>query len=76
MAEACAKLLAKGSKVAVTATARTRSWQYHNGNKRINIDFVADEIKFFTTKSQNNAGTPVTAHGLEELAADDELPFN
>ena len=76
IAEACAKYLAKGSKVAIAATARTRTWKDQNGSKRKNIDFVADEVRFFTPKNQNTPSYTVSSQELEELATDEELPFN
>lgn len=75
-AEACAKYLCKGSKVAITATARTRTWKDQNGSKRNSIDFIADEVKFFTPKNQSTPSYTVTPKELEELATDEELPFN
>ena len=76
IAEACAKYLAKGSKVAIVATAHTRTWKDQNGSKRKNIDFVADEVRFFTLKNQNTPSYTVSSQELEELATDEELPFN
>ena len=74
MAEACAEYLTKGSKVAVSAVVRVRSWQDKNKCKRISTEFVADEIKFFTISNNTNTAVPLSE--LEELATDGELPFD
>lgn len=75
MAEACATHLTKGSFIVVTATARTRTWEDRQGNKRCNIDFVADEIKFFTKKKQSNSNALSSSESLNESAQDEELPL-
>jgi len=74
IAEACAKYLAKGSKVAVRTVARTRSWEDRNKCKRTSTEFVADEIRFFTTNNCQNTAVPLSE--LEELPTDGELPFD
>ena len=75
MAEACATHLTKGSFIVVTAAARTRTWKDSQGNKRFNIDFIADEIKFLSMKKQSASNALSSSHNLTELAQDEELPF-
>lgn len=66
-AEVCGKYLAKGSKVAVSGSVQTRSYEAKDGSKRYVTEIVADEVEFLNTKKQENE--------YGEVIDDSELPF-
>lgn len=55
LAELCSKYLAKGRKVAVTGSIRTRTYEAKDGSKRTAWDIVADEVEFLTTQNQQSS---------------------
>lgn len=73
-AEACAKYLAKGRKVAVVGAIQTRTWEDNDGNKRYATEIIADEVEFLGggNESDQGAGKAEQAPALDQ---DDELPF-
>lgn len=52
-AEALAKHLRKGSKIAVDGKLRYRSWEAQDGSKRSTVEIVADDIEFMDPRPQN-----------------------
>lgn len=46
LAELCGRYLTKGSKVAVTGSIQTRTYEAQDGSKRSAFDIVADEVEF------------------------------
>ena len=81
-ADNCAKFLKKGSKIAVSGSIQTRSYDKQDGTRGFSIDIVADEVEFLNSR---NDGTPeggATVGGtnnapVSELQPidDDSLPF-
>lgn len=71
-AEACAKCLAKGRKVAVVGSLQNRTWEDANGNKHYATEIIADEVEFLTSHKAD--GAPEAAPGAP-ADVDDELPF-
>lgn len=54
-AEALAKHLRKGSKIAVDGKLRYRSWEAQDGSKRSTVEIVADDIEFMDPRPANGA---------------------
>ena len=57
-AEALAKHLRKGSKIAVDGKLRYRAWEAQDGSKRSTVEIVADDIEFMDPRPQNGAQSP------------------
>ena len=56
-ADALAKYLHKGTKVAVHGRLRYSSWE-RDGQKRSKLEVVADDIEFMSQRSQDSSGAP------------------
>ena len=71
-AEACAKYLAKGRKVAVAGSLQNRTWEDADSNKHYATEIIADEVEFLTSHKADGA-----QEAAQEAPADvdDELPF-
>lgn len=52
-AENCYKYLKKGSKVGISGSIQTRSYEAGDGTKRYATDIVAEEVEFLTSKSSS-----------------------
>ena len=57
LAELCGRYLTKGSKVAVTGSIQTRTYEAQDGSKRSAFDIVADEVEFLPSANRAN-GAP------------------
>ena len=55
-AENCAKHLKKGSKVGVSGSIQTRTYDDQNGVRRYVTEIVADEVQFLSTRNENGEG--------------------
>jgi len=57
-AEFVAKYFTKGSRIAITGSIQTRTWDDNSGNRRYITEVVADEVEFCESKRQdgNNQG--------------------
>ena len=84
-AEAIARYLAKGSKVAIEGKLRYSSWE-RDGQKRSKLEIVVDEIEFLSRSADAAPGAPggpATLHqaGSASPAApdvelyDEDIPF-
>lgn len=51
-AEAVARFVSKGSKVAIDGKLRYSSWETKDGQRRSKLEVVVDEIEFMTGKRQ------------------------
>ena len=56
-ASACGEFLSKGSKVAVTGSVRTRSWEDKDGNTRYTTEIKANKVEFLSTKGEGATST-------------------
>lgn len=82
LADNCAKFLHKGSKIGVSGSLQTRSYDDKNGDKRCVTEVVCDDVKFLLS-ANNEPPTPQQApqngskKSLSELKAqeDEGLPF-
>lgn len=58
LAELCGRYLTKGSKVAVTGSIQTRTYEAQDGSKRSAFDIVADEVEFLPSANRLTAPLP------------------
>ena len=83
-AETCARILKKGSRVAVSGSIQTGSYDAQDGSKRYTTEIVADEVNFLFTKADDSrdaqdlpevkAGRADDARPIQ-IEEDDDLPF-
>lgn len=73
-AENCHRFLKKGSKVAVSGSVQTRSYDDKDGNKRYVTEIIADDVEFINT-GKGDAG--VQGDPFMDMApvSGDDLPF-
>ena len=80
-ADNCAKFLKKGSKIAVSGSIQTRSYDKQDGTRGFSIDIVADEVEFLNSKNDGSeggatvGGTNNTTVSELQPVDDDNLPF-
>lgn len=78
-AEFAAKHLSKGRMVVVVGAITTRKWRDKDGNNRISVEIVADNIYFADSKPTEAADAPSDTapkiDGYKELEDDGDLPF-
>ena len=75
-AEFVSKYFTKGMQVAVTGAIQTRNWEDKNGQKRVSVEVVADEV-FFADSKRENAPRPAGNFGYDAppAAAPEAQPF-
>lgn len=71
-AENCSKFLRKGSKVAISGSIQTRTYDANDGSKRYVTEIVADEVQFLSTKGSADEIND-TIGDMKPI--DDTLPF-
>ena len=54
--ENCARFLTKGRPVAIDGRLEWREWQDQNGNKRQNVDIIADAVQFLGSRDDAAGG--------------------
>ena len=54
--ENCARFLAKGRPVAIDGRLEWREWEDQNGNKRQNVEIVADAVQFLGSRDDAMGG--------------------
>lgn len=83
-AEFVCKYFGKGQMIAVEGSIQTRKYQDKNGNNRVAVEVVANQVSFCGSKSEGNASRPPatqdsldvdTDGDFEDLPDDDDLPF-
>jgi len=86
-AESCGKYLRKGSRVGISGSVQTRSYEAQDGTKRYTTEIIADEVEFISGNRDNADRDSNDIEGLEppriskpksisELKpVDDDLPF-
>ena len=82
-AEFICKHFHKGTMIAVQGRLATRMWEDKNGNKRKNVDIVADAVSFCGSKSEkansNPMDVPPPSNNVEtdyrEIPDDEDLHF-
>jgi single-strand DNA-binding protein len=66
-AESVSKLLAKGTKVAVSGRLHWSSWKTKEGQKRSKVDVYVDDIEIFSSKK--------TSDETADYIYDEDVPF-
>lgn len=73
-AEFVSKWFSKGSPILISGRIQTRNWQDKDGNKRISVDVVAEEVEFAGGEKKNTAD--VNINDFSEVSDDDgNVPF-
>ena len=83
LADNCQKYLAKGKKAAVVGELQARTYTGNDGETRMSLEIMADEVEFLTPKSaepqrESQKESPQNTGALAgfENVDDDELPFS
>lgn len=79
-AENCGKYLSKGSKVGVTGSATSGSYEDKEGNKVYTIDVLAYNVQFLNTKKsddkqQSQPNYQNDLNGFQAIDGDSDIPF-
>ena len=84
-AENCAKHLKKGSKVGVSGSIQTRTYDDRDGVRRYVTEIVADEVQFLSTRNDGTediqdipevvANRRPRVEDAKPVNSDDDLPF-
>lgn len=66
----------KGALAVIIGRIQTRNWEDKNGNKRVSVEVVADEIQFGESKKEKESQTvPPEKAGFRELNDNEDVPF-
>lgn len=74
-ADALARLLKKGMKVAIEGRLRWSQWETPEGEKRSRLEVVADEIEFFSARGEDAPAAPARGPMPVEDIDSEEIPF-
>lgn len=77
-AELLSKYFRKGSSICVVGEIQVRQWKDKDGGNRYATEVRVSEINFVDSKSDNGSQEQPCvpdAYKMEDMAADDELPF-
>ena len=76
MAENCSKYLAKGRKCCVVGELHPDTYTDNEGQTRMSLDVVADEVEFLSSKNDGTAEKPkpVNETDFADIQSDD-IPF-
>lgn len=83
-AEFICRYFSKGSMIAIEGSIQTRKYQDKNGNNRVSVEVVANQVSFCGSKNegantrQQEPSNPLdvdTDDDFEDLPDDDDLPF-
>ena len=78
-AETCAEYLKKGDRVGIEGKLQSRNYEDKEGNKRVAIEVVADNIDFLQTRKEYDGLSiktqEVKSDTLNLSIDEDELPF-
>ncbi len=84
-AEFISKYFTKGSRILVTGSIQTRTWEDNNGQKRYVTEVIVDEAEFCESKRseggsfggapQSQGGAPAAQDGYYPIDDDDSVPF-
>jgi single-strand DNA-binding protein len=69
LGDLCAQYLAKGREAAFDGRLEIREYE-SNGEKRISVDIIADNVRFVGGKDSGSGGG-----ASNDAAADDDIPF-
>ena len=74
-AEAVAKYVSKGSKVAVDGKLRYSSWETKEGQRRSKLEVIVDEIEFMSGQGKANQEAPSGDEQPPAEVYDEDIPF-
>lgn len=72
-ADNCSKYLRKGSKVAISGSIQTRTYDANDGTKRYVTEIIADEVQFLSTKGSSEESDDALIGEMKPV--DDTIPF-
>jgi single-strand DNA-binding protein len=78
LAEICKQYLHKGQQVYIEGRLQTRHWEDKEGQKRTNVEVVANEMMMLGDRRDNSKGAQESDKDddfSEPLADEDEFPF-
>jgi len=78
LAEICKQYLHKGQQVYIEGRLQTRHWEDKEGQKRTNVEVVANEMMMLGDRRDNSKGPQESDKDddlAEPLADEDEFPF-
>jgi len=78
LAEICKQYLHKGQQVYIEGRLQTRHWEDKEGQKRTNVEVVANEMMMLGDRRDNSKGPQESDKDdefTEPLADEDEFPF-
>lgn len=80
LAENVARFCKKGNKIAVVGNLQIRQYEDRDGQKRMSVDVIADEVEFLTPKVNGSsdgdfAPAPKKKPTLEAFEDDGDIPF-
>lgn len=73
-AEFIGKYFKKGDMIALTGEIQTRKYQDKNGNSRVAVEVVTNNVSFCGNKNSDNGDLPINTDEFEELEITD-TPF-
>lgn len=74
VAEAMAKYCGKGNKVFVSGRLQTREYTDKEGNKKLSVEVVANEVQLLN-RVESSGSQPAKADHVESTDYDDDIPF-
>ena len=75
-AESCSQFLTKGQRVYVEGSLRTRIWEGKDGQKRTNIEVIANRVLFLDRQAAAALPSEEPALGpIEDEVEPEDLPF-
>lgn len=84
-ADSCYRYLKKGSRVAVSGSVQTRSYEDKDGNRRTVTEIIADEVEFINVRTEQQVRKTTDDYGAEVDGGDalagmtpvsgEDLPF-
>lgn len=86
LAQFVCKYFKKGMPIFIAGSIQTRAWENQQGEKRVAVEVVADEVTFVESKKSQEGETTVPTFEIphasqfddasfEEVSAEDVLPF-
>ena len=74
-AEAIAKYVKKGDRLAIRGKLSARSYKRNDGSTAKVVEIIVDGFDFIESKKTDNASADTVEPHFEEIADDDDLPF-
>ena len=75
-AESCSQFLTKGQRVYVEGSLRTRAWEGKDGQKRTNIEVIANRVLFLDRQAAAALSSEEPAvERIEDEVEPEDLPF-